>query len=182
MVTTPDSRKSSGHRLLVISGTADINTVSAVGSAWDLARRLSLAHDVILAVPEVTGLSHPRFAVVYYNRRNIGLLVRDSDIAVFGRGVFTDHPALREMGVLRTAPAPVLMTGNLDSGSPFPVEGKTLDEVAQDELFLLEPYRPAVATGISLYIKRFRRRLHWVATGRTAARGRAKPRGKNGVN
>ncbi|MHB0866271.1 MAG: hypothetical protein ACYC6B_01585 [Thermoleophilia bacterium] len=178
MTTLPDSRSAAGHRLLIISGTTDFDAVTETGSAWDLARSLASDHDVILAVPEVTRLSHPRFAVVYYNARNLGLLVRDSDVAVFGRGVFAGYPSLREMGELKTAPAPAVRAGALDGGSPFPVDRKTLDEVAQDELFLLIPFKPAVATGISLYLKRIRRRLRQGGVRRASVHGGAGKRRK----
>lgn len=174
MATQPDIKSAPGHRLLIISGTADFDAGSQAGSSWDLAQALAGHHDVILAVPEVTGASHPQFAVIYYSRRNIGLLVRDSDIAVFGRGVFAGYPTLGEMGVLKTAPAPAVRAGALDSGSPFPIDRKTLDEVAQNELFLLRPSTPvAAAKGISHYINRFRRHLRQGGARQVAVRGRA---------
>ena len=63
-------------------------------SAWELAESLSGPYDVILAVPEKTLLSHPDFAVVYFNRRNIGLLAHDSEVVICPVSVIDLHPFL----------------------------------------------------------------------------------------
>lgn len=65
-------------------------------SAWELAESLSGPYDVILAVPEKTLLSHPDFAVVYFNRRNIGLLAHDSEVVICPVSVIERHPFLVE--------------------------------------------------------------------------------------
>ena len=65
---------------------------------WLLAEGLAARHDVILAVPAVTGLYHRQFAVVYYNARNIWLVARDSDVAVCDAAVLADHPHLLNAG------------------------------------------------------------------------------------
>lgn len=83
-------------RVLVVSGGAGRDP--AAGRAWALAGALATGHDVILALPAVTGLSHPAFAIVYYNRRNLALLARDSDVVVCEAAVAIDQPFILEQG------------------------------------------------------------------------------------
>ena len=61
---------------------------------WPLAEALAAVHDVILAVPAVTGLYHHSFTVVYYNSRNLWLVARDSDVVVCDAAVLAGHPLL----------------------------------------------------------------------------------------
>jgi len=66
---------------------------------WSLAESLAPAHDVILALPEVTQLFHEDFAVVYYNARNVGLVARDSDVAVCDAEALESNPQLVDAGI-----------------------------------------------------------------------------------
>lgn len=83
-------------RVLVVAAAA--GTDPATGRAWGLAEALAAGHDVILALPAVTGLTHPAFAIVYYNRRNLALMVRDSDAVVCEAAAAADQPFLLEQG------------------------------------------------------------------------------------
>ncbi len=83
--------------MLVISSDA-VPDKTRINRNWLLAESLSLEADIILALPELTRMSHPMFAVVYYNRRNIDLIARDSDAVVCDPVVIKRHPALVNTG------------------------------------------------------------------------------------
>lgn len=83
--------------MLVISGTA-VPESDLANRSWRLAELLSRVADIILAVPELTGLSHAGFAVVFYNRRNIGMIARDSDAVVCDPDVIKAHPFIINTG------------------------------------------------------------------------------------
>lgn len=83
--------------------------------AWTLAEALARACDVILAVPEKTGLSHPGFAVVYYTRRNIGLLASASEVVICDREVLDRNPFLNETSRPVAASLKNLAGGDIDS-------------------------------------------------------------------
>jgi hypothetical protein len=86
-------------RILVISDRK-IATEADIpeSSGWRLAAALAKIQDVILAVPERTGLSHRDFAIVYYNRRNIALIAADSDAVVLDARTLTRLPQLIATG------------------------------------------------------------------------------------
>ncbi|MFA5801776.1 MAG: hypothetical protein WC911_04790 [Thermoleophilia bacterium] len=84
-------------------------------NAWTLAEALSATHDVILAVPEKTGHSHRSFAVVYYTRRNIGLLAAASEVVICDRKVLDRNPFLAETSCPIPASLKNLAAGDIDS-------------------------------------------------------------------
>lgn len=83
-------------RVLVVAGDAGPNPAGS--RAWGLAEALAASHDVILALPVVTGLFHGAFTVIYYNSRNLALLARDSDAVVCEAEVAADNPSLLDQG------------------------------------------------------------------------------------
>ena len=86
-------------RILVISDR-EIATEADIpeSTGWRLAAALAKIQDVILAVPELTGLSHRDFAVVYYNRRNIALVAADSDAVILAARTLTRLPQIVATG------------------------------------------------------------------------------------
>ena len=148
-----------GPRVLVISSTADFATDSLAAYPWAMAEALSAGHDVILAVPELTAVSHGRFAVVYYNDRNIGLLVRDSDVVIFSSAVAARHSSLIGMGTLRAAPVAALKKGNLKkTRSVGNIESP--GNLGGQEYFVLLPALPRqAAPGLFYYLARLRYHL-----------------------
>lgn len=84
-------------------------------NAWTLAEALSATHDVILAVPEKTGHSHRNFAVVYYTRRNIGLLAAASEVVICDRKVLDRNPFLAETSCPIPASLKNLAASDIDS-------------------------------------------------------------------
>lgn len=154
MATRPEIEATYRPRVLVISDTSGFGTGQAGGPAWSLAEALSRDHDVVLAVPAITQASHRMFAVVYYNRRNIALLVRDSDIVIFGPSSLAEYPFLGESGPLLAAGADSFRSGEF--------EGRSLDlgpdanpNLSPGELLVLRPDHQ-VATGIQHYLGRLR--------------------------
>ena len=87
--------------------------------SWLMAEALSSRHDVILAVPAVTGLSHRKFAVVYYNARNLWLIARDSDVVVCDPAVLAAQPQLLKAG----KPVAVDLGASADDGGMATVLG-----------------------------------------------------------
>ncbi|MCL4472355.1 MAG: hypothetical protein M1455_00220 [Actinobacteria bacterium] len=75
-----------------------VDPPAATDRCWPMAEALAAGHDVILAVPAVTGLYHRRFAVVYYNSRNLWLVARDSDVVVCDAAVLAGNPQLLKAG------------------------------------------------------------------------------------
>lgn len=67
--------------MLVVSDE-EMGDVAGHPLGWHLAESLSGDFDVILATPVYSAASHRSFAVVYYNRRNLGLLANASDFVV----------------------------------------------------------------------------------------------------
>ena len=96
MMSSPTSRV-----LVVCNEVPEPGTAGETDRCWALAEALSANHDVILALPKLSGLSHGSFAIVYYNSRNIAMVARDSDV------VICDPPALALHQQLLNAGKPV---------------------------------------------------------------------------
>ncbi len=111
-------------RVLVVCGRAPEIALADPDRCWRLAEGLAASNDVILAVPALTSLSHERFAVVYYNRRNVAMIARDSDVAVCDAAAATEQPSLPDAGKplavdlagLRAPADPAGTTGSADAG------------------------------------------------------------------
>ena len=87
------------NRVLVASSeVVSPGEAEPAARCWQLAEALADFHDVILALPEVTGLSHRRFAVLYYNSRNLAMMAKDSDAVVVDAAVILNHPGVIEAG------------------------------------------------------------------------------------
>ncbi len=85
--------------MLVISGNFENQEEINTGSrCWLLAEALADSHDVILALPFISQLSHENFAVVYYVGRNIPLVARDSDCVVCDAEALVRNPLLLDAG------------------------------------------------------------------------------------
>lgn len=85
-------------RVLVVCGNTPGPDEAAGDRCWLLAESLASAHDVILALPEVSELFHEDFAVVYYNARNVGLVARDSDVVVCDAAALESHITIIDAG------------------------------------------------------------------------------------
>ncbi len=111
--------RNSGKRILVISDAVPTGTDRAAGRSWRLAEALAASQDVILAVPEVTPVSHRSFAVVFYNSWNIGMIVRDSDATVCAASVLAACPSIIKAGtpVAADLPEPFPGPGPVTSGN-----------------------------------------------------------------
>lgn len=96
---TSDRNEHGRNRVLVVSSEpVSQDDSSPAGRCWELAESLSQSHDVILALPRLTDLSHRCFAVLYYNRRNIRLLAEGCDVVICDQLVLKAHPSLAEAG------------------------------------------------------------------------------------
>ncbi|MHB8793018.1 MAG: hypothetical protein ACYC6O_06735 [Thermoleophilia bacterium] len=123
-------------RVLVVCGDTQGPDEAGGDRCWLLAESLASAHDVILAIPRVSGLSHQDFAVVYYNARNVGLVARDSDV------VICDATALESHGQLIDAGKPVAMdltgvdgmTGSLPAADFFTCQSEVERDVWLERL------------------------------------------------
>ena len=94
-----EMRSSRTSRLLVVCAEAEApGPESLADRCWLLAEALADNHDVILGLPAVTQLSHPDFAVVDYNGRNVGMVARDSDAIISDARALADFPTLLEAG------------------------------------------------------------------------------------
>lgn len=160
MVTQPDIHAGPRKRILVISdageGARPGGARSESRPAWTLAEALSLDHDVILAVPGITKDSHPRFAVVYYNRRNIGLLASDSDLVIFGPPVLKENPFLEKVGFLAAASRQAIKKGDFEGISRLQEAG-ALEGLSSGELLVLRPVPVKVKNpGPSYFLARLR--------------------------
>ncbi|MHB9112167.1 MAG: hypothetical protein ACYC4D_06015 [Thermoleophilia bacterium] len=85
-------------RVLVVCGNTPGPDEAAGDRCWLLAESLASAHDVILALPQVSELFHKDFAVVYYNARNVGLVARDSDVVICDAAALESHVKLIDAG------------------------------------------------------------------------------------
>ena len=111
--------------LVISSRVVSPDNVSPASRCWQLAGALAKTQEVILAVPEVTGLSHHGFAVVYYNHRNIGMISRDSDAVVCDAAVLREHPSLINAG----APVAVGLAGMTGWSRPGTLPGAGMESV-----------------------------------------------------
>ncbi|MCL6106151.1 MAG: hypothetical protein M1309_02210 [Actinobacteria bacterium] len=111
--------RNSGKRILVISDAVPTEKDGAAGRSWRLAEALAASQDVILAVPEVTRVSHRNFAVVFYNSWNIGMIARDSDATVCTASVLAACPSIIKAGtpVVADLPEPFPGPGPETSGN-----------------------------------------------------------------
>ena len=84
--------------LVVCNEVSEPGTAGETDRCWALAEALSANHDVILALPKLSGLSHGSFAVVYYSSRNIAMVARDSDVVICGTAALALHQQLLNAG------------------------------------------------------------------------------------
>lgn len=127
--------------LVVCNEMPEPGAAGGADRCWTLAEALSANHDVILALPELSGLSHGSFAVVYYNSRNIAMVARDSDV------VISDAPALAHHQQLLNAGKPVAV----DLASVvLPQTGGTVIDT-EDGALTVEPSTDGgrIATGLA---------------------------------
>jgi hypothetical protein len=88
------------YRVLVVSDEK-MGDVAGHPLGWHLAESLARDFDVILGTPVYSQASHRSFAVVYYNRRNLGLLSRASDLVVLAPETADRYAFFSESGSLR---------------------------------------------------------------------------------
>lgn len=144
MLSQPDIEAGTGERILIIGDAGEDSDPGGAGRspgpAWSLAETLSRGHDIILAVPRLTKASHPRFAVIYYNRRNIGLIARDCDIVIFSPGALEKNPSLAKTGPLVAVPAHLVKEGNFRGVLPVsgPAEPQS-QSAGSGDLLVLRP-------------------------------------------
>lgn len=120
-----DQRIFDPDRIRVLAVVGDAESAPADSRAWGLAEALAASHDVVLALPAVTGLSHDAFAVIYYNSRNLALLAKDSDVVVCDAAIAGGYQSLFEQG------RPVVL--DLDGLSP---QAGLEDRAAQADFFI----------------------------------------------
>lgn len=127
---------STGQRVLIISSRPVLaNNDEPHTRCWQLAVALAQTQDIILAVPEVTALSHPLFAVIYYNRRNVGLLAKDSDVVILDCAVLKEYPSLVDAG----APVAVDLAGVACRSQPGGSPGAGIEDVLSTADFFFCP-------------------------------------------
>lgn len=167
-------------RVLIIAAGDDTGQSEQPEAARRLAGALAPGHDVVLAVPVVGGPADRSFAVVYYNRRNLALLARDSDVVIPGPGAAEQHPELLELGPVAASPLSALMEGDLGHGRRLERSAGT-GEINADELFIIRPVpaRPP-KRGLSYYRARFRYLMRTGGPRYVAARAAAKLKRKMG--
>lgn len=113
------AENNSRPRVLVISNQEMPPEDDRDHEARDIALALSRDHDVILALPATTGFTHRDFAVIYYNRRNLGLVAQDSDAVVCGREIVEANRFFSDGGSIAVVSLPRLRQGMIESiGSP----------------------------------------------------------------
>jgi len=115
-------------RVLIVCSKVPAPEGATGDRCWSLAESLAPAHDVILALPEVTQLFHEDFAVVYYNTRNIGLVARDSDVAVCDAEALESNPQLVDAGI------PVVV--DVSDINPTSAEVGTADVIAAADFYI----------------------------------------------
>jgi hypothetical protein len=149
----PPDRK----RVLVVeSGELEDEAAAAVSEAYRLAEAMSRDHDVILAVPAVSSVSNPGFAIVYYNQRNLALLARDSDVVLLRPALADEYDFFRESGKLFESDWGTIIAGVLPGGMP-PMAGKGGTAEGSRRFLAWEP--PAVGKGPAYYLHRLRYHL-----------------------
>lgn len=119
--------------------------------ARDIAAALARDHDVILALPATTGFSHRDFAVIYYNRRNLGLVAKDSEAVICGREVFEANGFFNDSGRAAVASLPRLRQGVIEAiASPdaLAATGK--------QYYIWTPPEPVAPSGIGHSLARLR--------------------------
>ncbi|GBE58083.1 hypothetical protein BMS3Abin01_01011 [bacterium BMS3Abin01] len=137
-------------------------------ACWRLAEALSAGHDVILCMPAITAVSHPGFAVVYYNQRNLSLLARDSDMVLVQSGAAEAHAFFSESGKLFAADWGTIIAGRLPAGQPPAAGEAPADNGGPDFLVWLPPVE---RKGPVYYFRRLRFHLETLGWRRTARRG-----------
>jgi len=140
-------------------------------SIWQLAEALAADYDVILALPEKTRLSHPGFAVVYYNRRSAGLLASTSDIVICEKSVLESNPLMAETAQPVQAGLKTLLNGDIET---VMAEGATEDiPQGSDEPVMLIWKTAAAETdkGLRYYFARLRYHISTGGARSALARG-----------
>lgn len=166
-------------RLLVVSSEDIAPAGSGAESIWGLTEALSRENDVILAVPGISESSHPGFAVVYYNRRNLSLLARDSDAVILETAVVADHPFFKEGGELLTADWDSITEGI--SEGMMAVEdpaARLTGSTAAEQAGFLVWIPPVEKRGPLHYLRRLRFHLRYGGVRHTFAYGAARIRRK----
>lgn len=145
--------------------------------AWGLAEALSRDYDVILTTPATGKASHPGFAVVYYNRRNLGLLSRDSDLVLVEAPLVNDYDFFSETGKLFNADWDTIIGGSLSEPALLPLELAGSAGPGPDFKVWIPPLEKK---GFSYYLGRLR--FHFRAGGirRVLSRGVAAASRKRG--
>lgn len=155
-------------RVLVISSEKDGAGIdTAANDCWRLAKDLAARHDVMLALPIITEASHPAFAVVYYNRRNISLLARDSDLVVCDQGVPADNQFFTRKGRFEEAGPADLREGWLPESDDLKAGAGSLNGKAGYLVWI--PFKEK--RGVSYYLGRARFHFETGGLWRTLSRG-----------
>ncbi|MFA5808959.1 MAG: hypothetical protein WC935_01300 [Thermoleophilia bacterium] len=149
--------------------------------AWTLAEGLSRVCDVILAVPEKTGPSHPGFAVVYYTRRNIGLLASASEVVICDREVLESNPLLSETSLPLAASLKNLAGGDIDSVLAGRATESNMEAGPEEpDMFIWRPPSAVPDKGLRYYLGRLRYHLRTGGVRGAASRGGSLLKRKSG--
>lgn len=163
--------------MLVVTA-ADVNDREGdLPPGWELAEALSRDYDVILAAPAAGGASHPDFAVVYYNRRNLALLSRDSDLVLLEAPVVNDYDFYSDTGKLLRADWDTIISGNLSGNALRPL-GSGSSGATGPEFRVWVP--PDEKRGLSHYLGRLRFHMRTGGPGRVLGRGASLVKSKLG--
>lgn len=141
---------------------------------WHLAEALSRDFDVILATPVYSAASHRSFAVVYYNRRNLGLLADASDFVVLVPETADRYAFFSEAGSLRS-----FDSESAQSGLPGLAAAVARSHPAPEILIWTPPPPPG---GPAHYLRRLRYHLKTGGPGQVWDRLRARLSGRRPGN
>lgn len=141
--------------MLVVSGTASEED-GAWDDAWSMATALSRDHDVILALPATSSHTHPDFAIIYYNQRNLGLVAKDSEAVVCDSSIVAANPFFISSGSIIPADAIRLRMGVL-GGSDAALEQQ---EDPPEGYYIWVPPEEKPAGASAGYMKKIRYYMH----------------------
>ncbi|RJQ43901.1 MAG: hypothetical protein C4534_07245 [Gaiellales bacterium] len=104
MVNNVYQGNNSRIRVLVVGSEAVSPEEGRDDEGREIAEALSREYDVILALPATTSYTHPDFAVIYYNQRNLGLVAQDSELVVCGRDIFAANSFFSDGAAVPASP------------------------------------------------------------------------------
>lgn len=157
-------------RVLVVTAADVHEQQGAPPPAWELAETLSREYDVILTTPATGAASHPDFAVIYYNRRNLALLAGDSDLVLVEAPIVRDYDFFSGTGKLFNADWDSIISGNLSESALLPPGQRTPGDGERHFMAWAPPHEKR---GLSYYLGRVRFHMRAGGLRRVLSRGMA---------